>query len=304
MSHAATNWAIKQRGLKPATKIVLWFLADCHNAHTGQCNPKQATLADLCEMSRSTVNLHLEKLERAGLLRRVQTIDPLTKKQRPTHYELALEGAIQPVSENRTPPQDVESRPQDVAQPCPKTGHGAVSENRTDPCPKNEHSRVRNSDTKNLGREPGKEPCAEKPAHTADFDFEGFFENFSRTYPRVGSPEETERQLRAALDAGVDPQQILYGAKSYAEEQAGNLRPGRTSYIAYSENWLEKKRWRQFAASPRATVDPRQVLMARAQNILEGKPFVCRSITVHAAGECITAGLVTPADCHRAGIQV
>ncbi len=25
MSHAATNWAIQQRGLKPVTKIVLWL---------------------------------------------------------------------------------------------------------------------------------------------------------------------------------------------------------------------------------------------------------------------------------------
>ena len=38
MSHAATNWAIQQRGLKPATKIVLWFLCDRHNPDFG-CFP-------------------------------------------------------------------------------------------------------------------------------------------------------------------------------------------------------------------------------------------------------------------------
>lgn len=140
MSHKATNWAVEQRGLKPATKIVLWHLADCHNSHTGQCNPKQATLADRCEMSRSTVNLHLSKLCDLGLIKRVVSIDPNTKRQRPTHYLLALDGAF----EN--------------AEPCPKTEHGAVSENQTDPCPKNEQSRVRISDTKNPVREPGKEP--------------------------------------------------------------------------------------------------------------------------------------------------
>jgi hypothetical protein len=32
MSHEATNWAIKQRGLKPTTKIVLWHLCDRFNA--------------------------------------------------------------------------------------------------------------------------------------------------------------------------------------------------------------------------------------------------------------------------------
>ena len=64
MSHAATNWAIRQRGLKPAAKIVLWHLADCHNGHTGQCNPRQALLAEMCEMSRSTLNAHLAELEK------------------------------------------------------------------------------------------------------------------------------------------------------------------------------------------------------------------------------------------------
>lgn len=140
MSHKATNWAVEQRGLKPATKIVLWHLADCHNAHTGQCNPKQSTLADKCEMSRSTVNLHLDKLCQLGLIKRVASVDPKTRRQRPTHYLLALDGAL----ENE--------------DPCPKPEHGAVSENQTDPCPKNDQSRVRKSDTKNPVREPGKEP--------------------------------------------------------------------------------------------------------------------------------------------------
>ena len=41
MSHKATVWAIQQRGLKPATKIVLWFLCDRHNPDFG-CFPTQA----------------------------------------------------------------------------------------------------------------------------------------------------------------------------------------------------------------------------------------------------------------------
>ena len=44
MSHAATNWALKQKGLKPATKIVLLCLADCHNPQHG-CFPSQARSA-------------------------------------------------------------------------------------------------------------------------------------------------------------------------------------------------------------------------------------------------------------------
>lgn len=158
MSHAATNWAIRQRGLKSATKIVLWHLADCHNAHTGQCNPKQSTLADMCEMSRSTLNLHLKKLETLGLIKRVISVDEATKRQRPTHYVLALDEAEKAVSENQTRAQYTERPSLDIAPPCPKTGHGSVSENRQEPCPKIDQTRVLKSDTnkKNPGKEPGK----------------------------------------------------------------------------------------------------------------------------------------------------
>lgn len=135
MSHAATNWAIRQRGLKPAAKIVLWQLADRHNADTGQCNPKQERLAQDCEMSRSTLNLHLKELERLGLIKRVASVDGATKRQRPTSYVLTgFEREAE--SENRT---------------------RHVSESRTrKPCPKNRESRVRKSDSKNPVREPGR----------------------------------------------------------------------------------------------------------------------------------------------------
>ncbi len=70
MSHQATNWAIQQRGLKPATKIVLWHLCDRHNPDYG-CFPSQAMLARDCEMSERSVRNHLEVLEHLGLIRRI-----------------------------------------------------------------------------------------------------------------------------------------------------------------------------------------------------------------------------------------
>lgn len=73
MSHEAIIWAIKQtgKGLNPSAKLVLWHLADRHNPDHG-CFPKQARLAADCEMSRSTINEHLNALEAKGLIRRVQ----------------------------------------------------------------------------------------------------------------------------------------------------------------------------------------------------------------------------------------
>lgn len=72
MSHYMTALAMKQTGLKPASKIVLYWLADHHNAKTGYCFPSLKTLAKECEMDKSTVIRHLGVLEDAGLIERVQ----------------------------------------------------------------------------------------------------------------------------------------------------------------------------------------------------------------------------------------
>ncbi len=133
MSHVATKWALKLRGLKPATKIVLLNLADHHNAKTGQCNPMQETLAEECEMSRSTLNVHLAELERLTLIRRNAMFDGKTGMNRPTSYSLSGFKEC-PASEIRT---------------------RAMSGKRTKkPCPENAENHVRNPDS-NLGKEPG-----------------------------------------------------------------------------------------------------------------------------------------------------
>ena len=89
MSHAATNWAIQQRGLKPATKIVLWFLCDRHNPNFG-CFPTQARLAEDEGTSISALNDHLAMLERLGLIHRIRAHDPHNHRRLPTRYILGL----------------------------------------------------------------------------------------------------------------------------------------------------------------------------------------------------------------------
>lgn len=67
MSHEATNWAIKQRGIKPAAKIVLWHLCDRYHPDNG-CFPSLDTLAEDCEMSRRSVQDQINSLVEAGLV--------------------------------------------------------------------------------------------------------------------------------------------------------------------------------------------------------------------------------------------
>ncbi|ATX64570.1 helix-turn-helix domain-containing protein [Roseinatronobacter bogoriensis] len=179
MSHEATNWAIKQRGLKPTTKIVLWHLCDRFNPDYG-CFPSQERLAHDCEISRSTLNEHIGQLEAAGLLRRVPRIHPVTKRQMPTRYILGFEPGFTPHAPDPCPetghghaddaagvadigPFDAETP--DMAEPCLNSGHGCaarpVSDFTPDPCPENAESRVRNPDT-NPVREPLSKPVKEE----------------------------------------------------------------------------------------------------------------------------------------------
>ena len=175
MSHDATNWAIQRRGLKPTTKIVLWHLCDRFNPDYG-CFPSQDRLAHDCEISRSTLNEHLDRLEADRLLRRVPRIDPVTKRQLPTRYILGFEEGFTPHDPKPCPETghgfspvvyDAETAPENAASAvnsvelCPEVAHGNVQEAVSGfclkPCPENAESRVRNPDT-NLVREPLHDP--------------------------------------------------------------------------------------------------------------------------------------------------
>jgi len=75
MSHYMTALAMKQQGLKPATKIVLYWLADHHNGETGKCFPSLARLCKVTEMGKTALVGHLDTLERLGLIERLRKYD-------------------------------------------------------------------------------------------------------------------------------------------------------------------------------------------------------------------------------------
>ena len=295
MSHAATNWAIKQRGLKPAAKIVLWHLADCHNGHTGQCNPRQALLAEMCEMSQSTLNVHLAELEKRGLIKRHRNVDPSTKKRRATHYTLAMDDGETPEipnSGNRTWPQDVDQPPQDVAEPTPDSGDG-ISEK---PTPDSSQSQLRNPELyKNPGIEPG--ICVSQSATHTDFDFDDFVDRFLAKHPRPGDREATEDALRRALGDGADPELLIRAAEAYGREQAGN----KPAFIAYSENWLRRGRWKAHLPKPKATET--EVARSIAESIRAGKHWVATHVSDARARELVRLGLVTREQCEAVGLH-
>lgn len=142
MSHRATNWAIQQRGLAPATKLVLWHLCDRHNPDYG-CFPSQDQLAADAEISRASLNVHLDKLERAGLIRRERRHSEGAHRRQSTRYFLAFEPEF---SAQPDLPLGAEKGP----DPCPESRHG----NGQKPCPDFAKSHVQNLDTNPVSKEP------------------------------------------------------------------------------------------------------------------------------------------------------
>ena len=180
MSHEATTWAIRQRGLPPAAKLVLWHLCDRYHPDHG-CFPSQGTLADDCELSRSTLNTHLALLEERGLIHREARLDPRTKRQASTRYRFPFEEDFPSAAE--------------AEKPCPKSGHGS------DDVPQ---SRVRNSGravsgwsdtepviiTRNISppKPPLAEPDSERPATGCASTASGTADGGDREQGDAGSP--------------------------------------------------------------------------------------------------------------------
>ncbi|MGS4883446.1 helix-turn-helix domain-containing protein [Roseibium sp. MB-4] len=209
MSHKATNWAILQRGLKPAAKIVLWHLCDRHNPDHG-CFPKQETLARDCEMSRSTLNLHLKDLERRGLIRREQRRNPKTYQQEATRYKLGFEADFVALAAER---------------PCPDSGQGTktdpVSGSACSPRPDLGRSRVRVPDT-NPVKEPVKNPLSD--------------------HVRVEEARGVDGGADEGADKGVEAEPETSQAGS--EEEVPDMGPDGGSDAAHNPKQIERQFWK------------------------------------------------------------
>jgi hypothetical protein len=172
MSHKATNWAVQQRGMKPATKIVLWHLCDRHNPDYG-CFPSQRQLAYDCEMSPSSLNVHLLKLEESGHIRREQSRDPKTNKQLRTRYMLGFEELFTQEPTPESGVGNIGTEQKHIGKPTPESGDGSDSGNHDKPTPEKDQSRLQNPESKS---NPLKEPLKEEEdARSRKSDFEYFF---------------------------------------------------------------------------------------------------------------------------------
>ena len=268
MSHNATNWAIKQRGLKPATKIVLWHLCDRHNPDFG-CFPSQKTLSIDCEMSERSVRNQLDLLEECGLVRRIKR-----KGTGGTYlsdrYMLGFEDGFT----QRPAAKSADGK--NASKPAAKTG-------------KNQRQIL----PPNPVREPVIEPCAD--AHTKPEYFDSFWE----VHPRPRDEEESSEIYARAVADGVSPEWINRSAKQYADEHKGNSK----QYVQYSDNWLVDGRWRDFPETP--PPDPKDnfdKVASLAKSIKNGRYVSMHSLTESVTDEMLTRKLVTSTQLREIGV--
>mgnify|MGYP000333036355 CR=1 FL=1 len=108
MSHYMTALAMQQKGIKPATKIVLYWIADHHNSETNACFPSLSTLADECEMSKRAVQDRIECLAQIGLIKKIER-SRTNGSQTSNGYSLNLtkqpwQNLPPPLAESASPP--------------------------------------------------------------------------------------------------------------------------------------------------------------------------------------------------------
>jgi DNA-binding transcriptional ArsR family regulator len=203
-----TALAMRQVGLKPAAKVVLYWLADHHNERTGACFPSIARLAELCEMSRRAVEVHLADLEAGGLIRR-QPRHRETGGKASNEYILLLAG----------------SDAQNLRIPPAKSAHGV--------CAKSAH--VITMEDTNHGNEPSFALSAQTP------DADDLFSAFWNSYPHRNGAKKGKDPARRAWARAVklmDAQSIIDAAiRSHRDRSV------QEGYARDPATWLNQKGW-------------------------------------------------------------
>lgn len=166
MSHEATIWAVKVRGISCTEARVLWHLADCHNPIFG-CYPKQDYLADACEIDVRSIRRALDSLRAKGFINWAEQREG--KNRKANRYSLGFEPGFRAFSGCET----VENQPDNLSgSPAASTGQDCPVE----PDKSDSLNRTQESSIEPV-REPVKKPVTEE---------EGV---------RAGADEEDERKL-------------------------------------------------------------------------------------------------------------
>ena len=207
-----TALAMKQQGLKPATKIVLYWLADHHNGETGKCFPSINHLASVCEMSRRSVEGHLTVLEQLGLIKRFNQFRDRGGKTS-NSYVLELIGTTEHNSYTDTDAQN-------LRMVCEKSAHGDT-----------QNLRMNNLGRNNLGKETN-------ISSSKDDEVNYYFDQLWEMYPRkIGKGQARKAYVTASKK--IDFFDLLPKLEAYVSTLDGKDK----QYMPHLATWLNGERW-------------------------------------------------------------
>lgn len=126
----------------------------------------------------------------------------------------------------------------------------------------------------------------------------GCDEPMAQPTPQSGDGEKQEHSADSGPDAGVD-KPVENSATISTLEQSPSPHWGNNQLHARGDKPVNEP-----VKEPCARVTGRERLELRAQMIRKHLPYLCSSMSAHAALECVEAGLVTIEDCRLAGIAV
>tara|TARA_B100001248_G_scaffold247019_1_gene218112 strand:- start:8920 stop:9594 length:675 start_codon:yes stop_codon:yes gene_type:complete len=199
-----TALAMKQQGIRPATKVVLYWIADHHNSETGDCFPSINRLAILCEMSRRSVETQITALEDLGLLKRkAQYRD--TGGKTANSYLLELTGTLENSDDT-----------QNLRMGSVKSAHGDT-----------QNLRMNNLVRRNLGNKTNNIDQNEKN-----------FDKFWTTYPRKIGKAAAKQSFFTALQK-TNADKIIKGARDFGNSMQNQEK----QFIPHPRTWLRQKRW-------------------------------------------------------------
>lgn len=211
MSHYMTALAMKQQGIRPATKVVLYWIADHHNSETGDCFPSINRLAILCEMSRRSVETQITALEDLGLLKRKSQYRD-TGGKTANSYLLELTGTL----ENSDDTQNL------------RMGSANISHGDT------QNLRMNNLVRRNLGNKTNNIDQNEKN-----------FDKFWTTYPRKIGKAAAKQSFFTALQK-TNASKIIEAARDFGN----SMQDQEKQFIPHPRTWLRQKRWEDVVEIP------------------------------------------------------
>ena len=207
MSHYMTALAMKQQGLKPATKIVLYWLADHHNGETGKCFPSLARLCKVTEMGKTALVGHLDTLEKLGLIERLRKYDN-NGAFKSTDYVLTLK--------DDTLVRNTDNPCSDFAPPLVRNANTNLGSN-------------------NLGKETNK-------SASDDDRVDYFFDQLWNIYPKKKGKKEARTAFKGTKKK-IDFYDLLPKLMDYVE----TVKDKDLQYVPHLSTWLRGERWNDAA---------------------------------------------------------